>query len=135
MDGWTKVRYLAIALLIATSVVAFACHRSQSPPVTTPPPPVTEARVKPPTPTVPTTVKVHVAGAVVTPGVYEVSRDARVEDAVRAAGGLTDTADLSRVNLAEHVRDGKKIDVPTLTPRPEGDSGSPSPTGDGGPWD
>lgn len=55
------------------------------------------------------TVVVHVAGAVNKPGVVTVSSRARVVDAVRAAGGATERADLSTVNLARAVVDGEQI--------------------------
>lgn len=50
-------------------------------------------------------VKVYVSGAVARPGVYALQPGARLEDAVKAAGGLADDADSSRINLALRVRD------------------------------
>lgn len=58
-------------------------------------------------------VKVHVAGAVNNPGVYQLSPGSRVVDAVRAAGGATTRADLERINLAQVVLDTEQIYVPT----------------------
>ncbi|KYH44133.1 competence protein ComEA [Branchiibius sp. NY16-3462-2] len=57
-------------------------------------------------------MEVHVLGQVSRPGVVTVPSDARVQDVVRAAGGLLDSADLTRVNLARHVQDGEQIVVP-----------------------
>ena len=63
----------------------------------------------------PTTVKVHVDGAVLVPGVYEVyGEDPRVADAVAAAGGLADEADTSAVNLAAQVHDADKVHIPRI---------------------
>ena len=45
-------------------------------------------------------VVVHVTGAVDAPGVYTLPADARVDDAVRAAGATAE-ADLSQLNLAQ----------------------------------
>lgn len=56
-------------------------------------------------------VVVHVDGAVVTPGVYKLAANARVNDAIAAAGGLTSEADETRINLAAKVADGQKIYV------------------------
>lgn len=57
----------------------------------------------------PAPLLVHVGGAVVKPGVYEVSRGARVYDAVEAAGGFTDDAASDACNLARVVDDGEQI--------------------------
>ena len=56
---------------------------------------------------------VYVCGAVVNPGVYEVSEGSRVYDVVCMAGGLTDEADATAVNQAENVYDGQMIFLPT----------------------
>jgi competence protein ComEA len=61
----------------------------------------------------PLTVKVHVAGAVVRPGVYELSSLARVVDAVKAAGGASLRADLERINLAQTLVDTEQVFVPS----------------------
>jgi competence protein ComEA len=57
-------------------------------------------------------VVVHVAGAVRAPGVYRMRSGARVDDAVRRAGGALPRADLTQVNLAAKVEDGRQIVVP-----------------------
>ena len=59
---------------------------------------------------------VHVAGAVRRPGVYRMPAGARVEAAVRRAGGATRKADLGAVNLAAEVQDGRQILVPRRAP-------------------
>jgi competence protein ComEA len=61
-------------------------------------------------------VTVHVAGAVAHPGVYRLRRGERVDDAVRRAGGPARRADLSAVNLAAVVEDGRQVLVPTRAP-------------------
>ena len=61
---------------------------------------------------VPGKVRVHVTGAVHTPGVYELRSTDRVVDAVRAAGGATSTADLESINLAQTILDTEQIYVP-----------------------
>ena len=55
---------------------------------------------------------VHVSGAVAAPGVVHLSAGARVDDALQAAGGPTDDADPSAVNLARPVGDGEQIHLP-----------------------
>lgn len=55
---------------------------------------------------------VDVTGAVRRPGVFRLRAGARVQDAVRRAGGVSGRADLSAVNLAAKVSDGAQILVP-----------------------
>ena len=55
---------------------------------------------------------VHIAGAVKNPGVYKFPMTARVDDAIKKAGGAKAAADLDAINLAERVEDGKQIFVP-----------------------
>lgn len=57
-------------------------------------------------------VVVHAAGAVVHPGLYRLAGDARIADALDAAGGPAAEADLDGVNLAARVADGERIYVP-----------------------
>lgn len=57
-------------------------------------------------------VFVHVAGAVRKPGMYELGPEARVADAIEAAGGALPKADVDLVNLAQILTDGMKIEVP-----------------------
>jgi competence protein ComEA len=54
-------------------------------------------------------LRVHVVGAVVAPGVYELAAGDRVEDALSAAGGAIGGADLDAINLARRLRDGEQI--------------------------
>jgi competence protein ComEA len=61
-------------------------------------------------------VTVHVAGAVRRPGVYRLASRSRVVDAVRRAGGARRRADLSALNLAAKLEDGRQVVVP-LRPR------------------
>jgi competence protein ComEA len=57
-------------------------------------------------------VVVYVAGEVARPGVYTLPAGARVEGALRAAGGALPAADPLSVNLAEPLADGERVLVP-----------------------
>jgi competence protein ComEA len=61
---------------------------------------------------------IQISGAVTLPGVYELPAGSRLRDAVQAAGGLTEDASLSTVNLAALLEDGKSIVVRVNTPTP-----------------
>ena len=90
--------------------VVAAAGREESP---ARPAAVTPATVVTPTTAKPVGAVVHVVGAVRAPGVVELG-STRVVDAIRAAGGATDDADLQRLNLAALVTDGQRIAVPRV---------------------
>ena len=73
---------------------------------------VKEATVTEPAP-VPkiTDIYIYVTGEVNKPGVYKLSSDARIFQAIEAAGGFTAKADRASINLAEHMIDGLQLDV------------------------
>lgn len=56
---------------------------------------------------------VHVCGAVKSPGVYELTSDSRLYEAIQMAGGFTDEAAGEALNQAEKIEDGSRIYVPT----------------------
>lgn len=72
---------------------------------------------------------VHVLGAVAHPGLYVLDLDSRLVDAVAAAGGTTDDADLTAINLARVLSDGEQIVVPTITAAADSPQ-APAPTDD-----
>jgi competence protein ComEA len=72
------------------------------------------------------TITVDVSGAVARPGVYTLSSEARMKDALSAAGGITDEADNDQVskniNLAQKLTDSSKIYIPFLGEQMPGQS-------------
>jgi len=77
-----------------------------------PPQPPIEVRAREPLPTPTVVVYVHVDGAVRTPGVYALAGGARVFEAIEAAGGSAEDAELRELNLAARVADGQKLVIP-----------------------
>lgn len=76
---------------------------------------------------------VHVAGAVRQPGLHELPAEARVADALEAAGGLAPDADPGRLNLAARLADGERVYVLRVgeqAPPPVAGSGA-GPAGEG----
>ena len=57
-------------------------------------------------------VGIDIKGEVTAPGYYEFEYGSRVKDAIIAAGGETENADLSSVNLAMQLVDGEEIVIP-----------------------
>jgi|GEM_PF-777120 len=59
-------------------------------------------------------IYVHVVGQVVRPGIYELSSNSRVVDAIFAASGFARKADQASINLARIMTDGEQINVSAL---------------------
>ena len=74
---------------------------------------VTEVEILIPTPA---PAVVQITGEVLSPGIYELNRDDRVLVAIEAAGGMTENANIERLNLAAIITDGSLIHVPSLPP-------------------
>ena len=68
-------------------------------------------------------IYVHIAGHVVRPGLYRVVEGSRIVDVVTAAGGAKEDGVLDSLNLADVLRDGTRIYVPS-----EGQAAPPEPT-------
>lgn len=58
-------------------------------------------------------ITVHIAGAVNNPGIVVLEEGSRIVDALEAAGGETEEADLNKLNLAYVLSDGEKLYIPT----------------------
>ncbi|MGW8483540.1 ComEA family DNA-binding protein [Microbacterium sp. NPDC055903] len=80
---------------------------------------------------VPAELYVHVLGEVASPGLYVLEQGARVADALAAAGGTLEEADLGAVNLARPLADGEQVVVPALGAATAGESTASGVTADG----
>ncbi|MCD6288924.1 MAG: helix-hairpin-helix domain-containing protein [Anaerolineae bacterium] len=110
-DWWLRYRgyiFLSLAWALLSGSLMLMMRRPLGTPIELIPPPTPTA-----TPT-PSPVRVYVSGAVRSPDVYELPPMAIVRDAVRAAGGATEEADLDAINLALPVGDGMHIHVPRV---------------------
>ena len=58
---------------------------------------------------------VHVTGAVKNAGIVKIEEGSRIVDAIEAAGGFADDADVSQINLAYQIEDGQKIYIPSIS--------------------
>jgi competence protein ComEA len=63
-------------------------------------------------PPTPLPLWVHVSGAVLKPGVYQLPDGCRVQEAIQAAGGMSEEANPETVNLAAFIQDGERIWIP-----------------------
>lgn len=62
---------------------------------------------------------VHIVGEVINQGVYILESGDRIIDIIDKAGGITENADLGRVNLAYKLSDGQKIYIPNVNEKNE----------------
>lgn len=133
MEQWLE-RYRAglfftLVVLALAAMVLIQARRPSPQPIllsTATPLPLPES-----TPT-PRPLRVYVSGAVQQPDVYALPPDSIVKDAILAAGGPADDADLERINLALPVADGQQVHVPRVgeeSPPIQSPSGT---TGSGG---
>ncbi|MBR5799456.1 MAG: helix-hairpin-helix domain-containing protein [Lachnospiraceae bacterium] len=63
---------------------------------------------------IPEPLLVHICGAVVNPGVYELKDGDRLCHAVEMAGGFLEEADSQYLNQAQKLTDGMQITIPTV---------------------
>lgn len=120
--GWITPKHIlvvAVLLLCSVGVAVAALSRSIATEVPVEPVPVQSAAPET-SPSAPVMIRVHVAGAVVSPGVVSLPEGAIVQDAVTAAGGLTPEADPALLNLAAPLSEGMQIAIGTKD-EPRGD--------------
>ena len=86
--------------LLSTGLLLLLTSRPRGQPVQLLPPPT------------PLPLRVHVSGAVSSPGVYELAQGSIVEQAIEAAGGSLTAADLGSLNLAAPLHDGQQVVLP-----------------------
>ncbi len=98
---------LALAVVLALAGGVFLAVRSL-------PRDAQPVRIVPPDESAAAELKVYVTGAVHAPGVYTLFEGARLADAIEAAGGGTDRADMQAVNLALRVKDEDYWHIPEL---------------------
>lgn len=60
----------------------------------------------------PSPLVVHITGAVLIPGIKTLPSGSRVNDVVALSGGVLETAELDKINLAAPIFDGQKIHIP-----------------------
>ena len=110
--AWRGYIGLSLVWLVVLGVALFVSRQPASQPIEILPPPTLQ-----PTPTsrpspTPGPLRVDVAGAVRTPGVYTLPATSILADAIAAAGGPSADADLDRVNKAVPLQDGMQVYVP-----------------------
>ena len=81
---------------------------------------VNTTRVEETTTMMPQNCYVDIKGEVLQPGVYEFSCESRMQEVIKKAGGFTEEADETKINLAQKISDQMQIIVPNLHSKQEG---------------
>ena len=81
---------------------------------------VNTTRVEETTTMMPQNCYVDIKGEVLRPGVYEFSCESRMQEVIKKAGGFTEEADETKINLAQKISDQMQIIVPNLHSQQEG---------------
>ena len=81
---------------------------------------VNTMRVEETTVMMPQNCYVDIKGEVLHPGVYEFSCESRMQEVIKKAGGFTEEADETKINLAQKISDQMQIIVPNLHSKQEG---------------
>ncbi len=104
---WWTAGFIIIGVLLMAGIVFLVTR-----------PPRGEAIVLLPPPT-PSPITIYVTGAIAKAGLYMLPPGSRVNDAIIAAGGLTQDSDTESLNLARILEDGEQVNVPKLFPSTE----------------
>ena len=102
-QNWPTLIFGIFIGLLAGGLIALVVGRPRGQPVILRPAPTAAPMV------------VYITGAVNHPGVYHLTLNSRVNDALAAAGGIAPEGDASLLNLAAPLHDGERIWVPSLT--------------------
>ena len=81
---------------------------------------VNTTRVEETTTIMPQNCYVDIKGEVLRPGVYEFSCESRMQEVIKKAGGFTEEADETKINLAQKITDQMQMIVPNLHSKQEG---------------
>ena len=80
---------------------------------------VNTTRVEETTTIMPQNCYVDIKGEVLRPGVYEFSCESRMQEVIKKAGGFTEEADETKINLAQKISDQMQIIVPNVHSKQE----------------
>ena len=80
---------------------------------------VNTTRVEETTTIMPQNCYVDIKGEVLRPGVYEFSCESRMQEVIKKAGGFTEEADETKINLAQKITDQMQIIVPNVHSKQE----------------
>ena len=108
---------LAVIVIILVGRVMMASSTKEKVMVTNA---VNTTRVEETTTMIPQNCYVDIKGEVLHPGVYEFSCESRIQEVIKKAGGFTEEADETKINLAQKITDQMQMIVPNVNSKQEG---------------
>ena len=108
---------LAVIVIILVGRVMMASSTKEKVMVTNA---VNTTRVEETTTMIPQNCYVDIKGEVLRPGVYEFSCESRMQEVIKKAGGFTEEADETKINLAQKITDQMQMIVPNVNSKQEG---------------
>ena len=108
---------LAVIVIILVGRVMMASSTKEKVMVTNA---VNTTRVEEATTMMPQNCYVDIKGEVLRPGVYEFSCESRIQEVIKKAGGFTEEADETKINLAQKITDQMQMIVPNVNSKQEG---------------
>lgn len=100
MKTWQAILFGLFVGLLSSGFILLVASQPRGKPIEIIPPPT------------PGPLLIHVTGAVINPGLYELPRNSRAGDAVKMAGGFSAEADTEFANLAAPLQDGQQVIIP-----------------------
>ena len=119
----TNLRYLLLGVLIgllATGAILLISQPERGTPIILQPAPTLTKTTLPKSTATESPIQVQIEGKIAAPGIYAMVKSTRLGDLIDTAGGLTQQADVERVNRAALLHDGDYFFIPTIDePIPE----------------
>jgi competence protein ComEA len=117
MKPWQYLLTGVLIGLLATGAILLISQPDRGVAITLRPAPTPTHTAAPKPLATPSPILVLINGQVAMPGIYELEKESRLMDLVELAGGLTDQADIKRVNNVFILRDGDYFYVPAIDER------------------
>ena len=114
MKSWHLVLLSILMTFLVAGLILLVAMPTRGDPIVLLPVPTQTQTLQPQPSATPAPIKVQIGGHVTKAGLYELQEEARLEDLILLAGGMTKSADQNRVNLALRLRDGGYYYIPAM---------------------
>jgi competence protein ComEA len=114
MKRWLNLLAGVLIGLLAAGAVLLIAQPERGIPITLAPAPSPTITNFPKPTATPSQIEVLIKGQVVNPGIYALAKESRLMDLIELAGGITDLADVNRINDVYLLRDGDYFYIPSI---------------------